>query len=281
MATARPSFAAAKPWRTWFARNVELFSCHLQRVRRQHKYCSQPFSMKRLLPLLILLGLLLARQAPAAAPTNGEYVLLVGGPSLMMWEKYKQQPHDHWWANFIRAARIRTEQIRAQAPDAKITWLVYKQGYKDRAVQEKQDLFGFIDSVRDKFNLNLVYIGNGNDVINYLNGGQPRDSLKVVDFEYFGHSNAKCFMFDYSSNIESACKSWLHEDELKKISSRSFARNAFAKSWGCHTGESMSKKWYAATGVPMWGVIGKTQYMMDELPISVSFNGVAPKWVSR
>lgn len=237
--------------------------------------------MKRLLPLLILLGLLLARQAPAAAPTNGEYVLLVGGPSLMMWEKYKQQPHDHWWANFIRAARIRTEQIRTQAPDAKITWLVYKQGYKDRAVQEKQDLFGFIDSVRDKFNLNLVYIGNGNDVINYLNGGQPRDSLKVVDFEYFGHSNAKCFMFDYSSNIESACKSWLHEDELKKISSRSFARNAFAKSWGCHTGESMSKKWYAATGVPMWGVIGKTQYMMDELPISVSFNGIAPKWVSR
>jgi len=113
--------------------------------------------MKRLLPLLILLALLLVRQAPAATPLNGEYVLLVGGPSLMVWEKYKLQPHDHWWANFIRAARIRTEQIRAQAPDAKITWLVYRQGYKDRAVQEKQDLFGFIDSVRDKFNLNLVY----------------------------------------------------------------------------------------------------------------------------
>ncbi len=237
--------------------------------------------MKRLLPLLLLLALFFARQAPAAAPPNGEYVLLVGGPSLMVWEKYKLQPHDHWWANFIRAARIRTEQIRAQAPDAKITWLVYRQGYKDRAVQEKQDLFGFIESVRDKFNLNLVYFGNGNDVINYLNGGKPRDSLKVVDFEYFGHSNAKCFMFDYSSNIESACKSWLHEDELKKINSRVFARGAFAKSWGCHTGESMSKKWLAATGIPMWGVIGKTQYMMDELPVIVPDKGVAPRWVSR
>jgi hypothetical protein len=230
--------------------------------------------MKRLILLLILLGVLLVRQAPAAAPLNGEYVLLVGGPSLMVWEKYKLQPHDHWWANFIRAARIRTEQIRATAPDAKITWLVYRQGYKDRSVQEKQDLFGFIDSVREKFNLNLVYFGNGNDVINYLNS----DSQKVVDFEYFGHSNAKCFMFDYSSNIESACKSWLHEDELKKISPRVFARGAFAKSWGCHTGESMSKKWYAATGVPMWGVIGKTQYMMDELPVIVGQNA---KWVSR
>lgn len=234
--------------------------------------------MKRLLPFLILLGLFLVPQAPAAAPTNGEYVLLVGGPSLMVWEKYKLQPHDHWWANFIRAARIRTEQIRAQAPDAKITWLVYRQGYKDRAVQEKQDLFGFIDSVRDKFNLNLVYFSNGNDVINYLNGGQPRDSVKVVDFEYFGHSNAKCFMFDYSSNIESACKSWLHEDEVKKINGRVFARGAFVKSWGCHTGESMSKKWSAATGVPMWGVIGKTQYMMDELPVIV---GEKAKWVTR
>jgi hypothetical protein len=213
--------------------------------------------MKRLLPILLLLSVLLARQAPAA-PATSEYVLLVGGPSLMVWEKYKQQPHDHWWANFIRAARIRTEQIRAQAgPDAKITWLIYRQGYKDRGVQEKQDLFGFI---------------------NYLNNGQPRDSLRVADFEYFGHSNAKCFMFDYSSNIESACKSWLHEDELKKINGRIFARTAFVKSWGCHTGESMSKKWYAATGVPMWGVIGKTQYMMDELPVIVGTNA---KWVTR
>ncbi|MEY2573548.1 MAG: hypothetical protein QOJ87_1761 [Verrucomicrobiota bacterium] len=246
----------------------------LQQVRSQHKYCSHHFSMKRLLLILIFLAMSLVRQAPAAAPINGEYVLLVGGPSLMVWEKYKLQPHDHWWANFIRAARIRTEQIRATAPDAKITWLVYRQGYKDRAAQEKMDLFGFIESVRDKFNLNLVYFGNGNDVINYLNS----DTQKVVDFEYFGHSNAKCFMFDYSSNIESACKSWLHEDELKKINPRVFARGAFAKSWGCHTGESMSKKWYAATGIPMWGVIGKTQYMMDELPVIVGQNA---KWVTR
>ena len=118
-------------------------------------------------------------------------------------------------------------------------------------------------------------------MINYLNAGQPRDSLKVADFEYFGHSNAKCFMFDYSSNIESACKSWLHEDEVKRINPRVFARGAFAKSYGCHTGESMSKKWLAATGIPMWGVIGKTQYMMDELPVIVGQNGQSPKWVTR
>ena len=70
----------------------------------------------------------------AAPPTGGEYIMLVGGPSMYQWEKYKAFPHDHWWANFVRAARLRTEQIRSQAgPDAKITWLIYRQGYEDRA----------------------------------------------------------------------------------------------------------------------------------------------------
>ncbi|HMG04119.1 MAG TPA: hypothetical protein VK581_01580 [Chthoniobacterales bacterium] len=235
--------------------------------------------MKRLLAILVLFSLLLGSRAFAAAAPVGESVILVGGPSLMQWEKYKAQPHDHWWANFVRAARIRTEQIRNEVgPDAKITWLVYGPGYKDRAAQEKQDLFEHIRSVRDKFNLKLIYFSKGDEVINYLNNGQPRDSLKVADFEYFGHSNRACFMFDYSSNIESACKAWLHEDELKQISRGVFARNAFIKSWGCHTGESMSRKWYAATGTHMWGVIGKTQYMMDELPVIV---GKDAKWVSK
>ena len=236
-------------------------------------------AMKRLLPILVLLGLLLPQQAPAA-PAVGEHILVIGGPSLMKWEKYKgEAAHDHWWANFVRAGRIRTEQIRAQAgPDAPITWLVYRKGYVDRAKQDGQDLLSHIDSVREKYNLKLIYFEKGDAVINYLNSGQPRDSLKVANFEYFGHSNAKCFMFDYSSAIESACKSWLHEDEAKKINRRIFARGAFVKSWGCHTGESMTKKWNDATGTQMWGVIGKTQYMMDELPIISTKNG---KWVSR
>lgn len=235
--------------------------------------------MKRLL-FLLPFCIFFASITHGAAPTSGEYIMLVGGPSLMKWEKYKgDAAHDHWWANFVRAARIRTEQIRMQVgPDAKITWLVFGPGYRDRAAQEKQDLFGYIASVRDKYDLKLVYFSKGHEVIDYLNGGQPRDTLKIVDLEYFGHSNAKCFMFDYSSNIESACKVWLHEDELTQINGRAFARGAFVKSWGCHTGESMAKKWSSATGTRMWGVIGKTQYMTDELPVAAGKND---RWVSR
>jgi hypothetical protein len=229
--------------------------------------------MRRLSLSLVLLLVL----GGSALATDSEYIILVGGPSMYQWEKYKAYPHDHWWANFVRAARLRTEQLRAQiGPDATITWLVYKQGYVDRAKQEHQDLISLIDSVREKFNLNLIWFSAGSDVINYLNNGQ-RDRVKIAGFEYFGHSNRACFMFDYSNNIDSACKSWLHEDELTKIQRRDFVRGAYVKSWGCHTGESMSKKWYRATGTHMIGALGKTQFMMEELPILVSDGG---KWVN-
>src|SRR6266704_6571508 len=138
--------------------------------------------MKRL--LLVCFLLVFAFGAKAASPASGEYIILVGGPSLYQWEHYKAYPHDHWWANFIRAARLRTEQLRGQlGPDALITWLVYKQGYLDRAQQEHQDLIGLIDSVRDKYNLNLVYFHGGAEVINYLNSGQSRDGMKIGGFE--------------------------------------------------------------------------------------------------
>ena len=85
--------------------------------------------MKRLLLVCILSFFAIA--AHAAPPRSGEYIILVGGPSMYQWEKYKAVPHDHWWANFVRAARLRTDQLRQElGPDTKITWLVYRQGYR-------------------------------------------------------------------------------------------------------------------------------------------------------
>ncbi len=233
--------------------------------------------MKRL--LLLLLGLCALTASPVrAANASGEYIIVVGGPSLMEWEKYKAAPHDHWWANFVHSARVRTEQLQAEhGPDTQITWLVYKQGYIDRAAQEKQDLIGNINSVRDKFHINLVWFRNGDDVIDYLNNGQPRNTLKVAGFEYFGHSNKACFMFDYSSNVDSASKSFLRDVDLSRINGRVFARNPEIRSWGCHTGERMSNYWRKATGTRMWGAIGKTDFSTGELPALSSPGG---KWVN-
>ena len=211
--------------------------------------------------------------SPNVPSGDGEYIILVGGVSLMQWEKFKAQPHDNWWMNFVRAARIRTQQLQTANPNVRITWLVYRPSYVARAKVDKNDLLGHIASVRDRFNVKLVYFDKTEEVINYLNAGQPRGTVKITGFEYFGHSNRACWMFDYSSNMDSASKCWLHESELSKINRGLFAKDAFVKSWSCHTGESMNKKFFSATGVRMWGATGKTQYMTDELPVLSTAGG--------
>lgn len=215
-----------------------------------------------LLMVRIFLIILLVSVVSAQAAVQKEYVIVSGGPSLIEWEKFKAEPHDRWWGNFIRAARVRIEQLRAsQGPDTLITWLVYKPAYIRRGQrQEKTDLISNILSVSNKYNVNLIWFKTGDDVINYLNAGRPRDQVKIANFEFYGHSNRACFMFDYSNEIDSASKSWLHEDELFKIRRGIFTRNPFIKSWGCYTGESMSKYWRRATGKRMIGAVGKTNY---------------------
>jgi hypothetical protein len=231
-----------------------------------------PSAMKRIC-ISLLLALALLAQASSAAE---EYIVVSGGPSLFQWEKYKAAPHDLWWMNFIRAARLRIQELREQFPDERVTWLVYSEGYKSRSRQENQDLISNITSVRDAYNINLIFFDRTSELIDYLNNGQPRATVKIANLEYFGHSNRACWMFDYSNNIDSGSKVWLHEDELTKIHRGIFTRSAFVKSWGCYSGESFTRKWRLATGVPMWGAIGKTQYMTERLPILSSPTG---RWV--
>jgi len=217
--------------------------------------------MKFWMVAVFLLGFSVVR-----AEVGREYILLSGGPSLEEWEKYKAEPHDRWWGNFIRAARVRIQEIQKKTPGAQITWLVHRPSYQRRGVrQDKSDILGNITSVRDKYGVNLVWFDQGQEVIDYLNQGKPRNLVKIANFEFYGHSNRACFMFDYSNEIDSGSKSWLHESELGRIHRGLFTRDAFIKSWGCHSGESMTKKWRRATGKKMIGAIGKTDYAYGHL----------------
>jgi hypothetical protein len=239
-----------------------------------------PMLIRTLVAALLLLFLCTMPHAGAAQPqepaTPGEHVIVSGGVSLWVWEKWKAQPHDNWWANFVRAARIRIQQIRESKPDAQITWLVYRPSYISRGRQDNRDYMSLISSVRDAYNVRLMWFESTDQLVNYLNAGQPRDRVKIANLEFFGHSNKACFMFDYSNMIDSGSKCWLHEKEFGKIRRGIFTRDALVRSWGCHTGESMSQKFRAATGVPMWGLIGKSQYLTEELPVAASATG---RWV--
>jgi hypothetical protein len=108
--------------------------------------------------------------------------------------------------------------------------------------------------------VHLLWFDTGSQVINYINHGQARSRLPICDFEYFGHSNKYCFMLDYGNEIMAASTVWLHENDLGRLKRSIFAPNAYCKSWGCHTAESMSSVWKRKLGVPLEGAVGSTDY---------------------
>lgn len=204
-----------------------------------------------------------AARAEAALNPNDEYIIVSGGPSLLSLESYRREAHRHdrWWGNFIRTARIRIDQLQKASKGAvNITWLVYRPGYETRQAEDRQSLIANIESVRDKYKVRLVWFSTTDELIHYINAGQNRNSVKVSGFEFFGHSNKFCFVFDYSNHILGASKAFLHQSDLKRINRRAFARGAYCKSWGCHSGEAFTAEWKRVTGVKMIGAVGKTDY---------------------
>lgn len=204
--------------------------------------------------LLLLTSLLLVM------PGRADHVLVTGGPALRKWENYRVPPdqHDRWWANFVRATTLRMDEIRkAYGPDAPLVWLVYQPSYQTRGREDGKPYATWVSEVAAQRHATLVWFNSTNGFIQALNA-RPRGSVQTFDF--FGHSNRYAFMFDYGNEIMAVSTAWLHERDLTRISRGIFARNAYCKSWGCHTGESMSAVWKRALGVPLEGAKGPTDY---------------------
>ena len=233
-------------------------------------------------------GILVATSAlpgsvEAQPDPSDEYILVSGGPSLMEWEKYRREEHRHdqWWGNFVRSARLRIQQLQKHYEEpVNITWLVYRPAYDRRAGEDGEPLISFIESVRDKYKVKLVYFDTGDDVIRYLNEGQNRRKLKIGGFEYFGHSNKYCWTFDYSNEILGASSAYLHQRDLRQLKRGIFARNAFCKSWGCHSGESFVQAFKKATGVRMLGAVGKTDYSQIYRQVLPFISTPGGRWTS-
>jgi len=192
--------------------------------------------------------------------THADHVVVTGGPAMRKWENLRvaDDQHDRWWANFVRASTLRMDEIRkAYGPGAAIVWMVYQPSYQARGREDGQPYTSWIAQVAAKNKATLVWFTGSGDFLQKLNS-RPRGSVETFDF--FGHSNRYCFLFDYSNEIMGASTAWLHERDLPRIKSAIFSRNAYCKSWGCHTGESMSKVWKSATGVALEGARGPTTY---------------------
>lgn len=191
---------------------------------------------------------------------RAEHVIVAGGPALREWEnlRVKQDQHDRWWANFIRASTLRMDELRrVYGPDTKLVWLVFQPGYQTRGREDSKPYTTWIVGQASKRRATLIWFNSSGSFIKALNS-RPRGSVQTFDF--FGHSNRYAFMFDYGNDIMAASTAWLHERDLPRIKASIFAPNAYCKSWGCHTGESMSAAWRRAIGIPLEGAKGATDY---------------------
>ena len=235
--------------------------------------------------LLALLGTA-AFTSSASAQRNyaqEEYVILSGGPALQRWEQYRvpKDQHDKYGGNFIKSARIRIDQLRAQhGPALNITWLVHRPSYETRQREEVVTRPFWLTSVAEITGLaaargvRLIWFNNTNFVISYLNN---RGGRKMSGFEFYGHSNKYCFLFDYSNDILGVSSCYLHCADLHRLRRGLFTKDAIVHSYGCHTGEYMSRIWKNSTGVAMIGASGKTDY--SAISDNVTLPTVDGRWV--
>ena len=206
----------------------------------------------------------------------GEEIILSGGPALRFYEKGKTASHDKYWGNFVDSAIARMNQIRpVLAPGDHLTWLIFRPAYERRGREERLDLIGIIEQKAQAMGVSLIWFNSRDELIEYFN---KRDaSLPITRLEYFGHSNRRCWMFDYSNRLDGSCVEplVLHMDNFNLISASAFSPSAYCRSWGCHSGEEFTMYWSAAFGVPMVGAIGKTDYSFGGLPVLSTPEG---KW---
>ena len=216
--------------------------------------------------LSLLLSLILFGSLAVRADT-GEHIVLTGGPALRFMEHGKDASHDFYWFNFVDASTIWLKQIKSTAaPGDLVTWLVYRPSYVSRSNELGMDLIPQIAGKAKELGVALYWFDTKEQLINYLNKGQDRDKIKITSFDYFGHSNKACFLFDYSNTIDTMSVAFLHVVDLKHIHGHDFAKDAVCKSWGCHSGELYSKWWKDEFDVAMTGAIGKTDFSHGGLP---------------
>ena len=207
---------------------------------------------------LVLLTVLFPFASLSAAVR--EHVILCGGPALRKWEDLRKEneQHDRWWANFIRASTLRMAEIRLKhGKESKLVWIVYQPGYVTRARADGKSYPVWFQQQADKRNCQLIWVDSGTQAIAAING---RPARSIFTFDFFGHSNRYAFMLDYSNDIMAISKAWIHQRDLGRIRKSVFSRGAICQSYGCHTGESMSKVWRRKVGTRLIGANGKTNY---------------------
>ena len=226
---------------------------------------------------LTLVAVAILGTSGACAQATSEAIVLTGGPALRFMEHGKGDvSHDVYWFNFVDASVIRLNQLKSEAkPGELLTWMIYRPAYAARSKEMGLDLISQLQAKAKQVGATIQWFDTKEQLIAYLDKGQDRGKVKIVDFDYFGHSNKACFLFDYSNTIDTMSVAWLHVKDLRLIDDNIFAKDAACKSWGCHSGEEYSQWWKSHFDTPMTGAIGKTDFAHGGLPQLSNSDG---KW---
>ena len=119
--------------------------------------------------------------------------------------------HDNYWKNFIDSASRKIEEIKRNAPNEKIDWLIESDTYKDRYAYDldklqkssglkenlkyyclkfKGSYIGIIEELAKELGVNLRFYTNKAELKKYINSdvyGLPRKQSSVSNVSYFGH----------------------------------------------------------------------------------------------
>ena len=165
----------------------------------------------------------------ATVPTRAEDIVLIsGGPALRSHERFKINTHDRYWGNFVDSALARVKELRKELPNDRITWLVFRPGYIRRGNEEKQDYLKILEERGQLHGLTPIYFDDKEQLFTLLRRDGSPERPKIARLEYYGHSNKKCWMFDYSNRVDGGAieSQVVHVDDLENISSSSFTPNA-------------------------------------------------------
>ncbi|WP_051623468.1 glycoside hydrolase domain-containing protein [Clostridium hydrogeniformans] len=146
-----------------------------------------------------------------------------------------------------------------------ITWIIEKNSYTSKDISNftnTVDILHSLININDNSNnikVNLVFVSNKNEFINYLNTGSTNGGairkIPITEFTLFGHGEKGRLLFGKDYNIE--------KDDIQKLNSNAFS-NTKSIFYSCNTAtgddDSFIYAWHKRIGGKTQACVNKTDY---------------------
>ena len=215
-------------------------------------------------------------------PDGNRKVVVTGG----------RDNHNKNSMNFVEASKIQIKdyikQIKQNGHNEKLNWLVFDLDYN---FEDKENMKNWAKNN----NVKLDFIANSSDLIKKINSYSQTSDL-ITNLSVFSHGTASNIALGYeNTGYEYTLndKTSINYLNMYQLSKKSFADNAMIHLYSCNSAtprgfegkffqsrkalinavdrkRSLTEDLHNATGVPVWGTIGRTDY-------SPVVNGQFPK----